>query len=110
MSDLDKLLAGKEIYRHEDKRAIADKWRGWADLFQFGSLGMLFVTIFVCNSLTKAQARVIVWYFAALISIMATIGFFVSRKALKYETDYLNAESNRVGSLMDDAIDRVKRG
>lgn len=108
MKDLDKLLAGQSIYRHEDMRELSDKWQGWADFLQFGSLGMLFVAIFVLNSLTKAQARVAVWYFAGFIFVMATIAFFIAQKALKYRMAYLNTEHKRVVELVDDTTERVK--
>ena len=109
MTDLDRLLAGKEIYRNEDKRAIADKWEGWANLFQFGSLGGLFIMIFVLEALPKEQAKIVVWYMASFLFITSTIGFFLGRKALKYRMVHLNAESSRVRAISEDAINKIKR-
>lgn len=108
MKDLDKLLAGKEIYRNEDKKALADKWEGWANIFQFGSLGGLFVMIFVLEALPKEQAKIVVWYMAGFLFITSTIGFFLGRKALKYRMVHLNAEASRVKAISNDAISRMK--
>lgn len=108
MKDLDKLLAGKKIYRHEDMRAIASKWQGWADFLQFGSLGLLFISLFVLEALPKETARAVVWYWAGFMFVLATVAFFVAQKALKYKMGYLNSEGKRVGTLLDDAIERVK--
>lgn len=108
MSDLDKLMAGKPIYRHEDLRAISDKWEGWATFLQFSSIAGLFVMIFILESLSKEQARVVVWYLAAFLFVYGTVAFFVARIALKHKMRYLNAEGKRVSNLMDEAIEKVK--
>jgi hypothetical protein len=97
------------MYRNEDKRAIADKWQGWADLFQFGTLGLLFVFMFTLDALPKETAKVFVWYGAAFLFITATIGFVLGNKALKYRMTYLNAEHKRVSSLFDKAIAYAKK-
>lgn len=108
MSDLDKLMQGKPIYRHEDLKAIDQKWNGWADFLQFSSIGGLFMMIFILEALPKEQAKVVVWYLAGFLFIYATIAFFVARIALKHRMRYLNAEGKRVSNLMDEAIERVK--
>lgn len=107
MKDLDKLLAGKEIYRHEDLRAEADKWEGWANLFQFGSLAGLFMMMFILEALSKEQAKVVVWYLAGFLFVTSTIGFVLGRKALPKRMAYLNREHERVSELSEDAISRL---
>lgn len=107
-TDLDKLLDGEPIYRHEDLREVSDKWNGWADFLQFGSLGALFGMIFILESVSKETARVLVWYLAGVLFVWATIAFLVARVALKHKMAYLNAEGKRVGNLLDDAITKVK--
>ncbi len=107
--DLDKLLDGEPIYRHEDLKAVSDKWGGWADFLQFSSIGGLFVMIFILESVSKETARTLVWYLAAFLFVYGTIAFFVARKALKYKMTYLYAEGDRVGSLLDDAIEKVSK-
>lgn len=92
------------MYRNEDKKAIADKWQGWTDFFQFGTLGLLFIFIFVLESLPKETARVFVWYGAGFLFVTATAGFLVGRVAIKEMSLYLNVENNRVGGLIDEAI------
>lgn len=96
------------MYRNEDKRAVADKWQGWADVFQFGSLGLMIAGIFLLESLTKEQARIVVWYYGGFLFITATIGFFLARKALKLKMIYLKAEGKRVSGLIDDVIKEEK--
>lgn len=108
MTDLDKLLAGKPIYRHEDLRAISDKWEGWATFLQFSSIAGLFVMIFILENVSKETARTLVWYLAAFLFVYGTVAFFVARIALKHKMAYLNAEGRRVGTLLDDAIEKVK--
>jgi hypothetical protein len=97
------------MYRNDEKRADADKWEGWADLFQFGTLGLLFVLIFILESLPKETARVVVWYGAGFLFITATVGFVLSRVALKKRVFYLNAEKDRVGGLFDKAIEAARK-
>lgn len=97
------------MYRHEDLRAEADKWEGWANFFQFGTLGLLFVFIFILESLPKEDARVFVWYGAAFLFVTATIGFILARIALPKKMKYLNAEHGRVLGLFDDAIAEAKK-
>lgn len=108
MSDLDNLLAGKRIYRNEDKEAISDKWEGWADFLQFGSLGLLLMSVILFNALGKDIVKHFIWYWAAVMFILATTAFIVARVALKHKMRYLNAEGDRVSNLMDEAIDKVK--
>lgn len=109
-TDLDKLLDGEPIYRHEDLRAVEQKWNGWADFLQFSSIAGLFVMIFILEAVGKETAKQIVWYLAGFLFIYATVAFFVGRKALKHRMVYLNAEGDRVGMLVDDAITKVKKG
>lgn len=97
------------MYRNDEKRQLADKWNGWADFLQFSSLGGLFAMIFILESLSKAQARVAIWYLAAFLFVYATIAFFVARKALKYRMAYMNAEHTRVSGLFDQAIKEAKK-
>lgn len=106
--DLDKVLAGKPIYRHEDLREVEQKWNGWADFLQYSSLSGLFIMIFILEALPKEQARVVVWYLAGFLFIYATVAFFVARIALKHRMAYLNAESARVSEFTQEAIDKVK--
>jgi len=108
MNDLEKLLKGKPIYRHEDLKQVADKWEGWATFLQFSSIGGLFAMMFILDALPKETARVVVWYLAGFLFIYATVAFFVARHALKYRMAYLNAEGDRVSGLFDQAITKVK--
>lgn len=108
MGDLDKLLKGKPIYRHEDLREVEQKWNGWADFLQYSSLAGLFIMIFILEALPKEQAKVVVWYLAGFLFVYATVAFFVARIALKHRMRYLNAEGKRVSNLMGEAIERVK--
>ena len=109
MKDLDKLLKGEQIYRHEDLRSEANKWEGWAELFQFGTLGLLFMSIFILKSLPHRQAKVVVWYIAGVLFVTATIGLILGHKAANKTSKYLKSESNRVGKLLDDSIEKVKK-
>jgi hypothetical protein len=102
-------MTAKLPYRNEDKRALADKWQGWAEIFQFGSLGLLFLTLLVLRALSQQQARTVVWYFVSVLFITATIGFVLAQKALKYRMAYLNAEGKRIDGLFDDAIKQAAR-
>lgn len=106
--DLDKVLAGKPIYRHEDLREIEQKWNGWADFLQYSSLAGLLVMIFILESVSKETARTLVWYLASVLFVWATVAFFVARIALKHRMRYLNAEGKRVSEFLDEAIDKVK--
>ncbi len=106
--DLDKVLAGKPIYRHEDLREVEQKWNNWADFLQFSSIAWLFVMIFILESVSKETARTLVWWLAAFGFIYGTIAFLVARVALKHRMAYLNAEGKRVGEFLDEAIDKVK--
>lgn len=96
------------MYRNEDKRAEADKWQGWTDVFQFGTLGLLFVTMFILNSLPKAEAKAVVWYFAGVLFILATTGFLLGRVAIKKQSTYMKAEQERLTGLFDIAIKQTK--
>lgn len=106
--DLDKVLAGKPIYRHEDLREVEQKWNGWADFLQFSSIGGLFLMIFILEAVGKETAKQIVIPMAVVLFIYATVAFFVARIALKHRMAYLNAEGKRVGEFLDEAIDKVK--
>lgn len=106
--DLDKVLAGKPIYRHEDLRAIEQRWNGWADFLQFGTLGLLVFSMFILDALPKETAKAIIWYWAAVMFVLATTAFIVARIALKHRMKYLNAEGERVSEFMQEAIDKVK--
>jgi hypothetical protein len=97
------------MYRNEDKKQDATKWQGWADVFQFGTLGLLFGAILVLNSLSKQQARVAVWYIAGFLFVTATMGFVLGMIATKKTSTYLHAEGDRVGKLLDEGIQRLKR-
>lgn len=97
------------MYRNDDKREIADKWGGWADFLQFGSVGLLLASVFLLDALPKETARTVVWYWAGFMFVLATVAFFVARKALKYRMFYLRAEAGRVSSLFDDAIEAAKK-
>lgn len=97
------------MYRNDDKRELADKWEGWANFFQFGTLGMLFAMILILESISKEQARVVVWYLGGFLFVTATIGFFLARKALKLKMIYLNSEKDRVSGLFDNAIEAAKK-
>jgi hypothetical protein len=109
-TDLDKLLDGEPIYRHEDLRAIEQKWNGWADFLQFSSIAGLFIMIFILEAVGKETAKQIVWYLAGFLFLYATVAFIVGMKALKHRMTYWNAESARVGTLLDDSITKVKKG
>lgn len=106
--DLDKVLAGQPIYRHEDLREVEQRWNGWADFLQFSSLAGLFVMIFILEAVGKETAKKIVIPMAIILFIYATVAFFVARIALKHRMKYLNAEGKRVGEFLDEAIDKVK--
>lgn len=108
-TDLDKLLKGEPIYRHEDQRIAADKWDGIATFMQMSSVFALFPIIFILNALPKSQAKVVVWYLVIPLFIYGTIAFFVARKALKHRMTYLNAEGSRVSELLDQAIKKVNK-
>ena len=107
-TDLEKLMDGEEIYRHEDLKAVESKWNAWADFLQFSSIGGLFLMIFILEALPKETAKTVVWYLAGFLFVYATIAFIVANKALKHRMKYWNAEAGRVSSLMDEAIDKVK--
>lgn len=109
-TDLDKLLDGEPIYRHEDLRAVEQKWNGWADFLQFSSIAGLFVMIFILEAVGKETAKKIVIPMAVFLFLYATVAFIVATKALKHRMRYLNAEGDRVGALLDDAITKVKKG
>lgn len=106
--DLDKLMKGEPIYRHEDLKELDQKWNGWADFLQYSSLAGLFVMIFILEAVGKETAKTIVWYLAGFMFIYATVAFVVARIALKHRMRYLNAEGGRVSSLFDEAIEKVK--
>lgn len=97
------------MYRNDEKRALADKWQGWTDFLQYGTLALLLVSVFVLDALPKETAKAIIWYWAAGMFILATAAFLVSRKALKYQMTYLNAEGKRIGGLFDKAIEAFKK-
>lgn len=106
--DLDRLLQGKEIYRHEDLKSVSDKWDTLTTCLQFGSIGLLFASMFIFDALPKATVRGIIWYWAGGMFILATVTFFLSRIALQHKMEYLNAEGKRVGEFLDEAIEKVK--
>lgn len=95
--------------RNEDKKAVADRWSFWGDLLQFGALALLLGSVFVLDAIPKETAKAIIWYWAGFMFILATAGWFVSRRALKYRMIYLNAEQQRVSGLFDKAINEVKK-
>lgn len=97
------------MYRNEDKEAVADKWQGWADLFQFGSLGGLTVMIAILGVLPKETAQVAVWPMAGFLLATTFIGFMLGRKALKHRMIYLDAEHSRVLGIFDRAIAYAKK-
>lgn len=108
-SDLDKLINGQTIYRNEDKKAVADRYEKIADLFRFGTLGILFAVVIMFNILTGEQARGVVLWFAALLFITATIGSIIGKKAHKLNEIYLAAESKRISKLALDVKKRVNK-
>ena len=97
------------MYRNDEKRALANKLEGWADLFQFGTLGLLFVFMFILNAMPIQIPLLFVWYGAGFLFITATIGFVLGNKALKYRRTYLNAEHTRVSGLFDKTIEHAKK-
>lgn len=106
--DLDKLLDGEKIYRHEDLKSTSDKWESATNILQFGTLALLFISMFTFNSMPKGSVKTIIWYWAGVMFILATTAFIVSRISLKRKMKYLNAEHSRVKTLVDDAIERIK--
>lgn len=106
--DLDRVLAGKPIYRHEDLKAVSQKWEGWATFLQFSSIAGLFVMIFILESVSKETARELVWYLAGALFLYGTVAFLVARVAHKHTMKYMNAEHKRVSEFTDEAIAKVK--
>lgn len=82
-------------------REDMDKAQGWADLFQFGSLGLLFGSIFLLESLSKATARVVVWYIAGVLFITATIGFVLGMRATKMTSEYFKQRLDGIRTRYD---------
>lgn len=78
------------------------KWEGLTDFFQYGSLVLLFMMIFILESLSKDQARVVVWYLAGVVFIFATIGFIIGRISIKKTMAYFNGEQDRIKRLYKD--------
>lgn len=106
--DLDKLLKGEKIYRHEDLKAVSDKWTGRRDFLQYSSIGLIFVMIFILEAVGKETARTLVWYLAGALFVYATFTFFYSRIANKHEMAYLNAEAGRVTDLSKEVDKKLK--
>lgn len=107
--DLDKLMKGEEIYRHEDLKAISEKWCGWRDFLQYSTMGYLVLMIIILEAVGKETARSLVWYLAAFGFLYATFVFFYSRIANKHEMAYLNAEHMRVSDLSKEVDNKIRR-
>lgn len=80
-------------------KANWEKWEGLADFFNFGTLGLLFVAIFILESLPKDDAKVVVWYIAAFLLTTATIGFILGNIANKKMKLYFDAEKRHMDKL-----------
>jgi hypothetical protein len=69
-------------------KADADYWRNLTDLLQYASLFLLIATMIILSNVPKAQAKVLVWYFVAVMFVLATCAVVVGHISIKKTTAY----------------------
>lgn len=74
-------------------------WQRWTDALQYGSLGLLILTIVLMESLTKQQAKAAIWYCAGTVFTVGTIAFLVARISVKKSKQYFDSEFKRIKDL-----------
>lgn len=72
------------------------KYHTWSDWLQFSTIGGVFLMIVVLDILPPHESYFWVWVFAGVLITLATVSFFVSRKALKLQTDYFTDDLDRI--------------
>ena len=97
------------MYRNDEKKADADKWQLWTNILQGGSLVFLLVGVIGLGIVPKETAQTLVLWWAGIMFILATVAFIVASISVKKTAFYFQAEGNRVGKLIDEAIEAERK-
>lgn len=91
--------------KNQNKIVTREEHEKWSNIcwgFQVASIVMLFITIFVLNSLSKQDAKSVVWWMVIPIFIVGTIGFITGEISIRKTNAYFKQKYQGIKDILKD--------